>query len=177
MFSQGDPCPCTDCSHPVPSACLQLSAERALGWCQGNLKAGLAFLLKKKKKKVYGPCRCVGREARSKQLSLQKALFPLGWKNVPLPSHSARKPALGLAALMNLIQELQGACPDQTTPPGSLEQLLAAPPAWSEGEGVAALRAASSFFHVNLGKPQDVTSPAESKWVLAALSEPKCERS
>lgn len=58
-----------------------------------------------------------------------------------------------------------------------LEQLLAAPPAWSEGEGVAALRAASSFFHVDLGKPQDVTSPAESTRVLAALSEPKREQS
>jgi len=46
-----------------------------------------------------------------------------------------------------------------------------------EGEGVAALRAASSFFHVDLGKPQDVTSTAESKRALAALSDPKRERS
>lgn len=117
VFSQGNPC--TDCSHPVPSACLQLSAEHALGCCGCNLKAGFAFLQKKKKERAYGPCRCLGREARSKELSLQKALFPLDWKDVPLPSRSARKPALGLTALTNLIQELQGAYPDPTTPPGS----------------------------------------------------------
>lgn len=44
-----------------------------------------------------------------------------------------------------------------------------------EGEGTAALRAAISFFQVDLGSPWDVKSPEESKWALAGVLEPERE--
>lgn len=57
----------------------------------------------------------------------------------------------------------------------ALEQLLAAPLRLLEGEGIAALRAAISFFQVDLGNPWDVKSPEESRWALAEVLEPERE--
>lgn len=44
-----------------------------------------------------------------------------------------------------------------------------------EGEGIAALRAAISFFQLDLGNPWDMKSPEGSKWALAGVLEPERE--